>query len=376
MVFTIASREVTRLPNYQINSKLLDILSSHLQQTITITNKGDGCPITRIEPQGAKKGYLKILINYHCQHAFESLQIGNTSLLAVAPSHVHFAKLALVDGTTREHLFSHRQTDLLLEISSTKGLGPIERQIASHFTNTLLSYIQFGFEHFLIGIDHLAFLMALMLIARRLSDIVWMVTGFTIGHSITLSLVTLGIITPNISFIEAMIGFTIALVAIENISSGQNRAHHFASLTAISLLFLALFTQFRQEQTAVNAPPVISLLGLALFSWCYLKLTNNIESSRKYRPVITTAFGLVHGFGFANVLLEVGLPETSVLPALLGFNIGVELGQLVIVFALAGCGLILIKWNRTSPYTGRVGKCGPMRTGCILVYPEKLFLKP
>jgi hypothetical protein len=76
-----------------------------------------------------------------------------------------------------------------------------------------------------------------------------------------------------------------------------------------------------------------SLAGLLLFTLSYLPLANNRASTTKNRPLLSLAFGLIHGFGFASVLQEIGLPEDQLWSALLGFNIGVELGQLMIVAA-------------------------------------------
>ena len=87
------------------------------------------------------------------------------------------------------------------------------------------------------------------------------------------------------------------------------------------------------SQLVTSTLPVLSLLGLILFTLSYLPTNSNI-STLQIRPVLSLAFGLIHGFGFAAVLQEVGLPDEQLCPALLGFNIGVELGQLLIVVVL------------------------------------------
>jgi hypothetical protein len=95
------------------------------------------------------------------------------------------------------------------------------------------------------------------------------------------------------------------------------------------------------------------LLGLAFFTGCYGRLASNADAARRLRPALTVLFGLVHGFGFAGVLLEIGLPRKRLLSALFGFNLGVELGQLAFValFALAASGL-----RRLTPE--RIGTLG------------------
>ena len=80
------------------------------------------------------------------------------------------------------------------------------------------------------------------------------------------------------------------------------------------------------------------ILGLALFTACYLGLVSTPGASRRFRPAITLLFGLVHGFGFASVLAEIGLPRERLLAGLFGFNLGVELGQLAVVGAIVAVG--------------------------------------
>jgi hypothetical protein len=93
----------------------------------------------------------------------------------------------------------------------------------------------------------------------------------------------------------------------------------------------------------------VTLLGLALFSACYLALAAAPGGSLRLRPAVTLLFGLVHGFGFASVLAEVGLPRGRLVPALLGFNLGVELGQLVAVAGVLALGLLARRAARAGP---------------------------
>src|SRR4051794_21217955 len=97
-----------------------------------------------------------------------------------------------------------------------------------------------GIEHILIGVDHITFLLALLLLCRRVREVAFMVTDFTLGHSLTLSLAVLGLVTPNVPVIEALIGFTIALVAVENISITSNISNGIAITAGMVLASLAV----------------------------------------------------------------------------------------------------------------------------------------
>ncbi len=141
------------------------------------------------------------------------------------------------------------------------------------------AYFTLGVEHILLGIDHLLFVLALILIVRGKGLLVKTITAFTIAHSITLALATLGIVHVPAAPVEAVIALSIVFVAAEIIRS-------------------------RRGQTGLTerAP------------W-----------------LVAGAFGLLHGFGFAGALAEVGLPQGDIPLALLLFNLGVEAGQLAFV---------------------------------------------
>ena len=134
-------------------------------------------------------------------------------------------------------------------------------------------YVEAGIEHIFLGYDHIAFLVAVVLWARRLWPVIKIVTGFTIAHSITLSLAALEVVVVPSAIVEPAIAASIVFVAVENFFSR--------------------------------------------------------DIDRRWRYAF--AFGLIHGFGFASALQEFGLPRGSVVPGLAAFNAGVEVGQVAIV---------------------------------------------
>ncbi len=152
-------------------------------------------------------------------------------------------------------------------------------------------YFALGVEHILLGYDHLLFVACLVLIAGTWRRILVTITGFTFAHSITLALAALQLVRVPVPPVEATIALSIVLLATELVRD-------------------------RRET----------------ITW-------------RYPIAVSASFGLLHGFGFASVLSEIGLPQTEVPTALLFFNIGVEAGQIVFVFALLGAflfaGLVL-----------------------------------
>ena len=151
-----------------------------------------------------------------------------------------------------------------------------------------VQFTKLGIEHIFIGYDHIMFLLALIIIGGRLLSTVKIVSSFTVAHSITLVLATLEVVQLPGRWIEVGIAFSIAYVALENF---------------------------------------------------WLKRAD-------LRWVVTFVFGLVHGFGFANVLRELGLPAKGLVVSLVTFNIGVEIGQICIVAIL----FPLILWVSTRHY--------------------------
>ena len=154
------------------------------------------------------------------------------------------------------------------------------------------TFVVSGIEHILIGPDHILFLIGLLLLGGTVRRLALIVTAFTIGHSITLSLAALDLVSPPARFIEPLIALTIVVVGADN------------------LLVLR------------DKPKASAALDL--------------------RPLLAVVFGLIHGFGFAYVLKEFGLPQAALGWSLFAFNVGVEIGQLLIVAVVAGL-LLLVR---------------------------------
>lgn len=236
-----------------------------------------------------------------------------------APHHLHIARVARGDTVVERVLTS-------ADSRWTFSLGAENPGLLASTGSTLGAYVRQGFDHILEGRDHIVFLLGLILLATTVGELATLVTAFTLAHSVTLALAVLGVLVPNETAVEAAIGYSIALVGAENlwILAGRDRwmpAATFTALLALAGLSLA----------GIGRVPVLALLGLALFTGCHLALARASRRPMRLRASIAFVFGLVHGFGFAGVLAQIGLPTTRLAPALFGFNLGVELGQLAIV---------------------------------------------
>jgi HupE/UreJ protein len=274
----------------------------------------DGPPAA--EP--APKGWAHFRWRVECA-ASGPRSLESRVLLDVAPSHLHFARVAGDGVEVRERVLTESDPIWPLAAAQAGGSGP-------GAGTTLAGYVWLGIVHIATGWDHLAFVLALLLLARRLGEVAVLVTSFTAAHSVTLALAVLGTVRPDGAAVEALIGYSIALVAAENAwllgGGGVMVPVAVASATA-ALGLLALF--------GVGAVAPLVFAGLALFAACHFALLARVEQPARLRAAVAFVFGLVHGFGFAGVLAELELPAARLVPALFGFNLGVELGQLAVV---------------------------------------------
>jgi hydrogenase/urease accessory protein HupE len=193
---------------------------------------------------------------------FAGLQLTITDVLV---------RVQMRDGTVSTTLV--RPSRPWIEIVAAPGLLAVAR-----------AYVLHGIEHILFGFDHLLFVLALILIVRNGRVLLWTITAFTVAHSITLSLATLGVVHVPGPPVEAMIALSILLLACE-----------------------IVHMQYGQ-------------VGL----------------TSRWPWIVAFTFGLLHGFGFAGALTEIGLPQGDIPLALFSFNVGVEIGQLIFIGAVLG----------------------------------------
>ena len=312
----ITQLELTRLPWGIVSPPALrPELAGYLLGALRLEAAGAPCPVVgAVRALAAPRDRALIEWRVVCPPD-GALAIRSEMLLEVAPSHLHFARI--------------RSGAEILErvLSNTERVWPLTTSQGAPETGSGIgAYVVVGIEHIATGYDHLAFLLALLLLAARLGEVVTIVTGFTIAHSITLALAALGRVQPEAAAVEALIGLSIALVAAENgwLLSGRGRA-------IPRVVVGALIAAGGLAAAGFGGIPGLTLLGLALFSACFFALLGRVQRPARLRAALAFCFGLVHGFGFAGVLTEIALPQDRLLPALLGFNVGVEVGQLAIV---------------------------------------------
>ena len=271
--------------SYLLKWKIPPVMSSGQEPHISVS--GSGC-LPLLDTLPGRKRNLGLIgrVYYRCDRNVSDLSI-IISYPGINPALTSLVIYHSLDGTTKQ-IFSDPEKMTIPLLQNVDAMMVAEE------------YSLAGVKHILKGYDHLAFVLCLMLIAQSGRRLIYTVTGFTIAHSITLSLATLNLVRLPSLVVETLIALSIILLVIEIYKN-------------------------RME-------------GKLSFTWRY--------------PILTAGlFGLLHGFGFASVLSDLGLPDELKLPALLFFNIGVELGQLAFIGFVLAIILLLVRassWVRDN----------------------------
>ncbi len=265
------------------------------------------------------EGWAVFRWRVHCDRSGPRA-IASELMRGVTAAHTHFVR---VDPPADDPGAEVRERVL---VTDRDGPWLLDAAPSDEAPSAFSSYVKLGALHIATGWDHLTFVLALLLLATSLREVAGLVTGFTLGHSLTLGLAVLGVVRPEAVAVDVLIGFSIALVAAENSWLLAGRDRLIPRAVGGALLVAAGLSLF-----GVGALGPMAWLGLALFSLCHFGLLRASERPGALRAAVAFAFGLVHGFGFAGTLMELHLPAARLLPALFGFNVGVELGQLAVV---------------------------------------------
>jgi hydrogenase/urease accessory protein HupE len=260
--------------------------------------RADGLALTASSPSPstflADRKAIRMVLHYAWKDAPKLLELETKDLFPVDPNHTVFVSLYQnkKQNLLSESVLSHAQSLFSYRLGTAQSLASVIRQ-----------FIREGIHHIFIGPDHILFIVGLLLLGGSLRQLLKIITAFTLAHSITLVLATLNILSPSPQLIEPVIALSIVFVGIQ---------------------------------------------GLVHVS--------SEEKKRDLRLPLAFCFGLIHGFGFANVLRELALPREALGWSLFSFNIGVELGQGCIILAITP--LLALLTQRQPSLARRVVVCG------------------
>jgi hypothetical protein len=287
-----------------------DKVVSYLERSLTLESDAGVCePVVSSEAWlPSEPGWARVEWQVRCKAPPSRL---HSELFTSLTNHVH---LATIHGPqTVDVVLSRTAPEAVIAVGASGHSPP----------GGIRSYVLLGIEHILGGWDHLAFLLLLIVVARRLGEVAVLVTGFTVGHSVTLAAAALEMVVPHARAVEATIAASILIVALENM--GVEEARGGPLVIAAALVLFVCSAAFGG---------LSAFWGIALFSACYFALLRTLGGTGRLRWAIACLFGFVHGLGFSGVLLEQELPRAQLVQALFGFNVGVEIGQLAVVALL------------------------------------------
>jgi hypothetical protein len=324
LVMTIPAIETDRIGNGD-SPPTDDQIKNYLSTRVyPMAAGGRRCSlIPPVDTLAAVSGYHKYDFTFKCASA-EELQIHSSAFFDLVPSHTNFAQIqnAATGEFTEQLITTEHQT---VDVTGRSG---------SRLKNArFFEFIRMGTMHIFTGIDHMSFLLGLVV-----------VTGFTIGHSLTLALAVTGIVRPHAEYIDALVALTIALIGAENLVVQTRRAKPVALLVGGSMILMAA-----GEWLGCGGLPGLLALGAGLFGANYLVVSGSLGDAGRLRMLITLVFGLIHGFGFAADLLELQLPPERLAELLMGFNLGVEIGQLTLVIGATLLVMLLRKLRLALP---------------------------
>ena len=234
-----------------------------------------------------------------------------------APSHLHYARVRTADRTL-DHIITAATPTLSLVRSRPYGIA---------------DYFHSGLLHLLAGPDHVLFLIGLALLARSLLSLLKIVTAFTIAHALSLSALALGLVKAAPRSVEALIGLSILVIAAEVFIARAplEEAPRWRVTFATALGLTAI-------PAAAGWLPIapLALLGFGLINLSLIGLDRRGTDRSAIAWIHAMGFGLIHGMGIAGALgaIQRGSGGSSLLVMIFGFNLGVEVGQVLIVLGL------------------------------------------
>ena len=253
-----------------------DALAGLVAQKVAIFADGSKCePVPfAVTPPTSDRASVVIVVDYACPDKPRELTMRDNLSDALGPDYHTLANIEAAGGA-RQFILEPDQREARVAIAASTDRAPARGGFSGHSAaSSIIAFFRLGIEHILTGFDHLLFLLALILGGGRLASLFAIVTAFTLAHSITLALAVLDVVSLPPWLVEPVIALSIIYVAAENIF-------------------------FRRA------------------------------ASRRW--AVSFGFGLVHGFGFAGALLELGLPNGALVGSLLSFNFGVEAGQGMVI---------------------------------------------
>lgn len=350
LTVAIEAREVTRataLPGLAL--PLEQAMRLHFLKTAQVSADGAVCPATARPPAFAP--IMRMEIVYSCPSQWRDLTLQYNAFFDVARGHIAIVRTE-IDGEPRGEAVLSKHVRAL-EI-------PRAGDAAAAHGDGFFAFLHMGVSHILEGVDHLCFVIGLLLIARGSTAAAITLTGFTLGHSLTLALGATDAVRVSPAVVETLIAVTILAIGMEALRAqgAASRAIEWAAACVVAFACASL--------AVAGAPVWLVLASIALILGAGLNAGADTTWRRPF--AFAAGFGTIHGLAFAETLREALTPGGGLLWALLGFNLGVEAGQLLV--ALAAASAFALWRGRHAPSAA----AGAYASACLLVFGGAIWL--
>lgn len=303
-------------PNKTLDQAIA-VFPEYVKSNLRIGDETGGCPAGIDSKKEAET--VRVSATYHCA-SLDVMNLSYSMFFDISSTHENVLDMSIPEANISGQVVLSEQgiynvnipVARIIRDRKASNLSANQSAVQANITNatsagfgqeknTIAQFFVLGVEHIFTGYDHILFIIGILLITTFFLQLTKIVTSFTIAHSITLIIATLGIFALSPRLTEPLIALTIVYIAAENI-------------------------YFLRREKRKKGP------GTRKSGHRYILQKYFGDPAKRWR--ITCFLGLVHGFGFSSVLKDIGLPKGDVIPALLSFNLGVEAGQLAIVAVL------------------------------------------
>jgi hypothetical protein len=275
-------------------------------------------------------GWYRFEVIFQCASP-NDIVLQDTAFFDSVPDHVNFARVQVEGAGFAQRLFTAGH-ERLRAASGDIIFGE----------NGILRYSRLGFAHIVQGIDRLAFLVGLLLMARWWQDYAIIIAGLCLGYIVSLAVLLTGVIIPRMDMIEALLGFMSVFVAAQITAVASRRTEVAAIPVGLGLLVVAL------SASTLDASAKLLLVGLGLFSACYLFVCDRIANRAAFWLLPTTLFALLDGFGLAGAVSGFDEPGRQLAPVLAGFDVGAVLAEIT-ALAVMTAGIALLTRSAICP---------------------------
>jgi hypothetical protein len=354
--FLMPVADAQRLVGSDIAVETQGKVGDYLLEHVSVHSGTADCPaidqgfdLGRVDPLAVQAGMYGFEIFFRCANP-QQLVLRNTALFDRLPGSINFARVE-IGGHVAQQLFTAGHEQVRLPASGPLPSAGIGR------------YAGLGIRHILGGLDRLCFLLGSLLLLRRPRQVRHLIAGLALGYALSLAVALGGWITPRMTLLGAFVGFMVAFLSAQLLTRQTGKPRILALGSAGLLLWLAAAVLLAHGNLTV-----VLLAGAALFAGCYLAISDHIERHTLGCLLVPAVFGFLDGFVLPAAVLPQQPPASTLWPMLLGFDFGAVFIDAVLLLAVMGAALLLMRWKRLPTLRALVNDLAAAGLGALGIF--------